>query len=221
MAGAQIRAAHRRLYRRLPRCGAAAGGSRCLSRHPCDGTGVKLYLVRHPPPDVEAGICYGVTDLSLAPGAADATLAAVRERLPAGLPLFSSPLRRCSEFATQLAPAVAATRLELDVRLAEMHFGAWEMRRWNDIPRSEIDAWAANPCEFQPPDGESVLAMTQRVRAFLNDRRARNESAVVVCHAGSIRLLLACMQNASDRDAAIAVTRERLAIPYGSLTVLG
>jgi broad specificity phosphatase PhoE len=38
------------------------------------------------------------------------------------------------------AAALESDVISHDSRLAEMDFGAWKMRRWNDIYRREIDA---------------------------------------------------------------------------------
>ena len=43
-----------------------------------------------------------------------------------------------------LQAVLPASQLTVDSRLAEMHFGQWEGVAWNDIPRHELDAWAAN-----------------------------------------------------------------------------
>jgi alpha-ribazole phosphatase len=179
-----------------------------------------LYLIRHPRPEIEAGICYGRTDLAVSDEAMQTALDSLTGRLPQALPLFTSPLQRCRRFARLLAHGMASSVLVVDERLAEMHFGHWEMQRWDAIPRAEIDAWAADPARFRPQGGESVLEAAARLRAFLNERRAADESAVVVCHAGSIRLLLACSEYASDAEAALAASRQRLDIPFGGLILL-
>ncbi|MCB1939077.1 MAG: histidine phosphatase family protein, partial [Rhodocyclaceae bacterium] len=88
---------------------------------------MELFLIRHPEPDVPEGTCYGRSDIGLAE---DAGVAAARLRgiLPAGIPVYTSPLLRCRSVAEHLSPAPA-----VDARLAEMHFGEWEMRRWDEI----------------------------------------------------------------------------------------
>jgi alpha-ribazole phosphatase len=143
---------------------------------------VRTFLIRHPKPAVAEGICYGRSDLGLAddPLACAATL---RAWLPVDAPLYSSPLRRCLELALALHD-----RPVIDARLVEMNFGDWEMRRWDDIPRSEVDAWAADPVGFAPPNGESATALRARVATFLP---ALPETAVVVAHGGVLRACVA------------------------------
>jgi alpha-ribazole phosphatase len=126
-------------------------------------------------------------------------LAALQTTLPHRVPLFSSPARRCAGLAAMLAPALECESFMIDARLAELDFGAWEMRRWDDIPRSEIEAWAGDPVAYRPGGGETVLEAARRVCAFhAGLMRSPAEQVIVVCHAGVIRLLLAC--NAASPD---------------------
>jgi alpha-ribazole phosphatase len=144
-----------------------------------------LYLIRHPAPQVAAGVCYGGTDLALAD---DATAAAARilPQLPPQLPLFTSPLQRCRQLAEALHPAPRC-----DERLREMHFGEWEMQPWNAVQREALDGWAADPLGYAPPQGESVGDMRRRVQEFVADvRRQGLPRAVLVTHAGVMKVIV-------------------------------
>ena len=146
---------------------------------------MQLYLIRHPPPDVAAGICYGATDLALAADP-QASAATINAQLPASLALFSSPLQRCLQLAQRLPmqPAI------IDQRLAEMNFGAWEMRAWADIGPTALDAWAADPLDYAPPGGESVSTMQQRVLSFLGELESLgHDTAALVTHAGVMKVI--------------------------------
>lgn len=143
-----------------------------------------LHLIRHPKPLIAAGICYGRLDI---PAENAAAVQRLRDELPPGLPLWSSPLRRCRELAEQLHPAPL-----FDPRLAEMDFGLWEGRPWAAIPRPELDAWAADIAGYAPPAGESPRQVQQRALAFVAGLRV--PEAVIITHAGVIRLLLAHWQ---------------------------
>lgn len=147
---------------------------------------MRLYLIRHPQPEVPAGCCYGRSDLPLrdSPLPLAESLAAL---LPPEVPLFTSPLRRCRE----LAQAIDAGA-RLDPRLAEIDFGNWELQSWESIGRSAIERWAADPLGFVPPGGESVRAMADRVIAFARDRLDRGDAAVVA-HQGPLRVLAATL----------------------------
>jgi alpha-ribazole phosphatase len=182
---------------------------------------MRLYLIRHPQPEIAPGICYGSTDLSVSLQEKARALSALAALPAPDARLYASPLRRCSEFAAMLAAAQGFAGVTHDARLAEMHFGAWEMRAWNDIPRTEIDAWADDPVDYRPGDGESVLQMAQRVGAFHADLRLlKREHAVVVCHAGTIRLLLACQHGLSPKEMARHAARTPQRIEYGEMLVL-
>ncbi len=144
-----------------------------------------LHLIRHPKPVVPAGVCYG--QLDLAAENPIAITSRLRAELPAGLPVWSSPLRRCAELAAALHPQPL-----LDQALAEMNFGEWEGRRWDDIPRQEIDAWAADVAGYVVPGGESALDLQQRALNFVSGLTV--PEAVLVTHAGVIRVLMAHWQ---------------------------
>lgn len=182
---------------------------------------MRLYLIRHARPEVAGGICYGRTDLHVQPDEHRKVLTALMPSVPKRAPIFSSPLRRCSELAALFAVALESDGVIHDDRLAEMDFGAWEMRAWNDLPRAEIDAWAADLPLYRPGNGESVLSVAQRVRLVLDELQAqRFHSAIVVCHAGIIRMLSACLRHSSVLDAAIAAAQLPHSIAYGELIVL-
>ena len=180
---------------------------------------MRLYLLRHPTPLVVTGICYGSSDLEVAPQERARVMAECLPALPAGLRLYSSPLRRCAELAADLAEALGAP-LEYDVRLAEMHFGEWEMCSWDKIARTEIDAWAADAIDYRPGGGESALQMAQRVHAFHEELMQSRQDALLICHAGTIKMLRACRLDLSPPEMARHATQTLQKIAYGELIVI-
>ena len=183
---------------------------------------MRLILIRHPKPDVGPGVCYGRTDVAVAPAQLERTMAALPDVLPADLPLhlpvYASPLQRCSLLARRMSPAPI-----FDARLVEMDFGDWEMQSWDDIARTDIDAWAADVTNHRPGGGESVLQMATRIAAFYADlqRQLGNAGqAIVVCHAGTMRLLAACHAGLLPADMAQLAAATPHQIPYGSVLVL-
>lgn len=164
-----------------------------------------LHLIRHPKPVVEPGICYGRLDVA----AENAALVAadLRAGLPGVLPVWSSPLRRCRMLAEQLHPQPV-----IDERLAEMDFGAWEGCRWDDVPRAELDAWAADVAGYAPPGGESPRQLQQRALDFVAGLTV--PEAVIVTHAGVIRVLLAHWQGLAPNE------WTQLVFAYGSRTTI-
>lgn len=179
-----------------------------------------LYLVRHPQPLVAKDICYGSTDVAVAPHERARVLSALLATLPKGARLFSSPLRRCAELAMSVVDALDSGSVMFDARLAEMNFGDWELRAWNDVPRAEIDAWANDPVRYRPGGGEGVLQMARRVRAFHDDLLLFQQDCVVICHAGTIRLLLACQRDLSPVEMARYAAQTRHRIAYGEVIIL-
>jgi len=182
---------------------------------------MRFHLIRHPQTLVPPGICYGSSDVTVSSSERDAVLRALIPKLPHGAPLFSSPLQRCASLAESLAQALHSGSVHYDARLMEMHFGDWEMRAWEQIARAGIDAWATQPVDYQPGGGESVLQMAQRIRACYEDLRALAvPDLIVVCHAGSIRLLQAALRSSSANGMAHLAAAAPHAIAYGSVTLL-
>jgi alpha-ribazole phosphatase len=177
---------------------------------------MRLHLVRHLQPLVAPGVCYGRSDLAVDPQLQAAALPALRAQLPAGVPVYSSPLLRCASLAQALSNEV-----HFDARLAELDFGSWEMRNWNDIARGEIDAWAGDVAGYHPGGGESVLDMAQRIAAFHDDLLgAHIPAAVVVCHAGAIRLLAARQRGLGPAAMARTAAAQPHAVAYGEVIIL-
>ena len=177
---------------------------------------VRLYLVRHFQPAVAPGVCYGRSDLAVDAQLHAQALPELRRQLPGDVPLFSSPLLRCASLANALSPKV-----RFDSRLAELDFGAWEMRPWDAIARAEIDAWAADVALYRPGGGESVFDMAQRISVFYEDLlREGVPAAVVVCHAGAIRLLAARARGLAPLAMAQHAAEHLHAITYGEVIIL-
>lgn len=154
-------------------------------------------LIRHTRILNPVGVCYGRTDLPLAPTfAAEATV--VRGELGGIVSIvYTSPARRCR----QLAQTLGAAEVCIDDRLLELDFGDWENRAWNDLPRAEVDAWAANFVDNAPPGGETFRALAARVHAFRNE--SSRDGAIIVTHAGVIRAWL-CAVHGRPLEAAFA-----------------
>ena len=117
--------------------------------------------------------------------------------------LWSSDLSRARETA-EIVGARIGLQPRFDERLREANRGAWEGRRFIDIEREEPDlyeAWRRAGESFRFPGGESLVAQQQRVLKTLEDVRQTAESpALVVCHGGSIRVVL-CSRDPHGLDA--------------------
>ena len=111
--------------------------------------------------------------------------------------LWSSDLSRARETA-EIVGAHIGLQPRLDARLREGNRGRWEGRLFADVQREEPELYASwrGPDEgFRFPGGESLREQMDRVSAAVEDVRGSGElPALLVCHGGSIRVMLC------DRD---------------------
>lgn len=179
---------------------------------------MKLVLVRHPQPAIGQGTCYGATNVPVDESEFARVHASLNAAgIPGALPVYSSPLRRCAELARRLRPNGA----QLDPRLAEMNFGDWEMRAWSEIPRAEVDAWAADLAVYRPGGGENLREVATRVAAFVDDLLVSgHDEALIICHAGTMRLLAALCAGLAPEQAALQAAATPHRIGYGEVIVL-
>jgi alpha-ribazole phosphatase len=155
---------------------------------------VRFVLVRHPPADIAAGVCYGRLDIGLR-GDATATVSEIVSTLAGAgaVQVWTSPATRCLVVAEAVARIVGADLL-VDPRLQELDFGAWEGVEWDCVPRASLDAWAANPIDFAPPGGESGNALLARARAVHQAIVGACQDCVIVSHGGPLKLLAALIR---------------------------
>ena len=152
-----------------------------------------LVLVRHLPVALEKGICYGRMDAPLSLES-QAQIPAFTKQLVAEHGPFdtvvTSPRQRCRWLADSLSP-----RTTVEPALAEVDFGRWEGKRWREIPKSELDEWAANILTYTPGGGESFMAMAKRVMPWLDQTAAYSKrtgkTVLAVTHGGPIRVAIA------------------------------
>lgn len=117
--------------------------------------------------------------------------------------LWSSDLARARETAATVDERIGLEP-HLDARLREANRGRWEGHLFIDIERDEPElyaAWRRAGPDFRFPGGESLAEQQQRVLAALDDVVAAAVlPALVVCHAGSIRVVL-CARDPRGLDA--------------------
>lgn len=153
-----------------------------------------IVLIRHPAVALDAGVCYGHSDVALADDAQISSsalaLKLAKLKVPAPRVLMSSPLMRCSALAAEMANDFGCV-LSHDDRLKEMNFGDWETQRWDAIDRALLDDWAANFEHARAHGGESVAQFVERVHAWLDAFGKTRElsPAYVVTHAGVMRVI--------------------------------
>jgi broad specificity phosphatase PhoE len=117
--------------------------------------------------------------------------------------LWASDLSRARETAEIVGERIGMAPA-LDPRLREGARGRWEGFLMRDIERAEPEhyaAWRRGGAEFRFPEGESLLEHQQRVTSALHDIHATGPlPALVVCHGGSIRVML-CAADPRGLDA--------------------
>jgi broad specificity phosphatase PhoE len=117
--------------------------------------------------------------------------------------LWASDLSRARETAEIVGARVGLTP-SLDERLREAFRGRWEGHRFIDIARQEPElyaAWMRAGEDFRFPGGESLREQMDRVTAALEEiHRSAELPALVVCHGGSIRVML-CRRDPRGLDA--------------------
>lgn len=169
-----------------------------------------IYVIRHTSVDVPQGTCYGSTDVPLA-----STFAGEAAQVSAQLAgvafdkVFCSPLTRCRRLAAYCGYPDA----EVDSRLREVNFGAWEMRSYDDLYAREplFCTWCDDYIHTQPPGGESMAQVLARFDAFLNDQlRDRSYGRVALfCHGGLLSLAEGRRLGGASIDAHLTM------FPYG------
>lgn len=79
--------------------------------------------------------------------------------------------------------------------LRERNFGLWEGMSFDEIREKWPDAfnaWAANPLEFSPMNGESTIAVRDRALKVFNEiiEKHKGDNIAIVSHGGINRVIL-------------------------------
>jgi alpha-ribazole phosphatase len=145
-----------------------------------------IHLIRHTTPEIEAGICYGQTDLPLAQTfeqEAQDLLAKLHDQYDV---IYTSPLQRCAQLAVKLKSQTHIT----DQRLIEYNFGDWELMPWDEFKSAQAQSWMNNFVDQAAPNGDSMLSMQARVSEFWAELLAQeHEKIAIVTHSGVQRLI--------------------------------
>ncbi len=148
-----------------------------------------LYIWRHPKPVAADGICIGQTDIRVDRRKLK-RLANHIERFTRlhQLPkvIWVSPLQRSLKVGQILAQRGFDCRVAPE--LAEIDFGEWDGRPWEQIAKQEIDEWCNNFAHFAPKQGESLQQLFERVEGWLNTVLAKRGDMPILAvgHAGWI-----------------------------------
>ena len=146
--------------------------------------------MRHAQPLIAPGICYGALDMPADPAATARSAQRLAAALPQRLSVWHSPLQRCELLAHDLIGLRPDLALKPAAELVEFDFGRWEGRAWDDIARTDIDAWTADFAHYRPGGGDNLAAMLERVSNALGVARqacAQGTDVLWITHAGVAR----------------------------------
>lgn len=168
-----------------------------------------IYVVRHAPAQV-SGVCYGQSDVPVAPLADEAAkivLAGLESLDARAMPTFTtivtSPTARARSLAEAIARELGGMALHVEPRIRELDFGRWEGRRWTDLEKEDgpaFSAWMNAWQEARVPGGEGAPDLVSRVRAVLSELSETGASHLLVTHAGPIRVLRSLTQSRTLDD---------------------
>jgi alpha-ribazole phosphatase/probable phosphoglycerate mutase len=161
-----------------------------MSSHPPIQT--QIDLLRHGEP-VGGRRYRGQTDDPLSETGWQQMRAAVMDRQDWDV-LYSSPLKRCAEFARELSGRLLLP-LTTDERLKEIGFGDWEGRTPDEIRRDDprrLENFWRNPIGNRPEGAETLASFQARVAAAWAEIGAAHagQRVLIVGHAGITRMIL-------------------------------
>lgn len=159
-----------------------------------------MIFLRHPTPDIPPGICYGRTDMDIAPIGHEQINTALK-KTPKLTQIFASPAKRCRKLAMSFGNRDGLT-INFDPRLWEMDMGIWEGIPWADMDRNLSDHWLEDPVNRRTPQGESFADLQKRVADFLSEIPIdHHASTAIICHAGPIRATQMAWQGITFKQA--------------------
>jgi alpha-ribazole phosphatase len=178
----------------------------------------RLVWVRHAPPEGE-GLLLGQSDVPLSPkGRRQLPCLAEKIAQYPAQAVYSSDLQR----ARATAKAISR-RLKVELKilsgLREIHFGRWQGLSWAEIakrfPRATL-RWQKGFPRERIPGGEDFARFKRRVRRTLIEIVGAHPGgcAIVVAHAGVLRVVIASALGIRDRYLS------RVAQDYGRMNVI-
>lgn len=102
--------------------------------------------------------------------------------------VYISPLDRTRDSAS-----VLGVEGEIDKRIQEVDFGDFEGKTYKELQElypDKVALWDGDYINYQTPNGESLKLAYDRVVGFLEEIVEKGEDALLVCHAGVIKLTL-------------------------------
>lgn len=186
-----------------------------------------IYLLRHGKVAGEAAL-YGATDVEVLAETNQTIAHALIDRELSFDTIYSSPLQRCKTLAQLILSNNTNTNLD-EVTIVEgfkeMTFGVFDGVAFDDIYQNEtqwqlLESFWQAPSLHALPNAERIADFFQRVSKCWHkclDDIITQESTLIVCHGGVIRMILASILKQNINQSG---WYQRYDIPYGSLTHL-
>ena len=167
-----------------------------------------LHLLRHGETESSASHVYsGQADIPLtARGHEQARLAGAQLAQAGVDAVFSSPLSRAADTATEVGRATAAP-VRIDERLIEIDYGelaGLDRQRGEERFGDAFARWRSDPFDFPLPRMEPFEDALARAAAATADALAGSLCPVIVGHQGILRLVLVALGQV-ERDAFFSV----------------
>lgn len=148
---------------------------------------MEIYLIRHTTPAVPRGVCYGQSDIDVTDSFMEEA-SVIQQHLPAAvLAVYSSPLQRCTKLAGHLFPQHG---IQLHEDLMEINCGEWELKKWDDINKDDLDPWMNDLLNVRIPGGESYTDLYLRCVDSFQQLFRQEKPAAIIAHGGVIRSIL-------------------------------
>lgn len=143
---------------------------------------MKITLVRHTSVAVPQGVCYGKTDVALAPAFPEEASHVKKKLQGQSFPeVYCSPSTRC----LRLAEVLSDEKPVCDSRLMEMNFGEWEGKYYDEITDPRLQEWYSDYINVRATGGESFMDQQARFNNFIEDMKTKGKNDVlIVTHAG-------------------------------------
>ena len=155
---------------------------------------MEVYIVRHTRVALSGQYCYGVSDIDLADSQQEdiQKVVAMLDGIQFDQ-IYSSPLKRCRALACALNRPV-----DVEDALVEMDFGDWELKKWSEINREQLDPWTDDFVHTAPPKAETYQDFSRKSVTFFNeliDRTGEKNSVLLITHSGPIRAIICHVLN--------------------------
>lgn len=178
---------------------------------------MEVYLIRHLQTTFGKEYCFGQSDIPLQKPFLTTHDKIVNNIKIQNAVLYSSPLERCKQLANHFKMYNESTpKIHFDIRLKEINFGEWEMKKWNEINQEKLNKWMEDFVNEKTPNGECFTDLHKRVKDFFDEmiisHNDKNETTLLITHAGVIRSILCQILEIPLRNAF------KIPSNYGSVT---